>query len=113
MPLFPKEQPVFYKPVQLPQILSGLQHELANAKGAADRKAAAIKIIDEYIGFFGADDMRNDMQILLSAATGKPDTQLLSQAAAQQDLIFFYEFTLLYFDAVYVVHGKERFGKMR
>ena len=112
MPALPKEQPVFYKPVQLPQLLSGMQQELAHAKGAAARITAAIKIIDEYISFFGGDGMRSDMQQLLSAAIGKPGAQLLSQEAAQQDLVFFYEFTLLYFDAVYVVHGKERFGRM-
>ncbi|MBC7937086.1 MAG: hypothetical protein H7Y86_17185 [Rhizobacter sp.] len=104
--------PVLFKPAVLPQTLEDMYKELAHAKGSEARAAAATEVIKEYYRFFKGDGMRKDMWLLLAAAMGNPDAENLMKAVERHNLIFFYEFTLMLFDAVYVLHGEEQFGKM-
>jgi hypothetical protein len=113
MPKHKNNPPVLYQPAILPGTMADMYAALAHAKGPAERTAAAMEVINEYYNFFGGDGMRKDMWLLLSAAMGNPHAENLAKAAERYNLIFFYEFTLMLFDAVYLVHGGEKFGKMK
>lgn len=69
-------------------------------------------IIKEYYSCFGATGMRQDMWLLLCGTMGNVQADELADASSRRNLLFFYEFTLLLFDAVYMLHGQERFGRM-
>ncbi len=100
----------FFQPVILPAVLKAMHKKLVNAANKAAARRAALAIVKEYHGFFDATDMRRDMCLLLNAAMGRADREAITQE--QHNLHFFYEFTLLFMDAVYVLHGEERFGKL-
>jgi hypothetical protein len=102
----------FYRPHLLDKTLADLQRELANAEGKDEREAAAAAIIKEYHTFFGGDEMQKDLWFLLAAALTHPDLDGVSGEINRSNLFFFYEFTLMLFNAMYVLHGKERYGKM-
>lgn len=106
------EPTLFFEPEALPDALLRMHEKLVNAHSKTSARRAASAIVDEYFGFFGATDMRPDMQALLNAAAWYTGKVTSPGAAGQHDQLFFYEFTLIFMDAVYVLHGRERFGKL-
>ncbi len=103
--------PCFFQPACLPQVLMQYAEALATASAGNNdaRQSAALAIIQEYYSFFGATGMRQDMWHLLTGALCGNNTESLVHS---HNLLFFYEFTLLLFDAVYALHGGDRFGTM-
>jgi hypothetical protein len=101
----------YYKPAVMPAPVLSLQEALVQAGDTPTARQAALAIVEEYYGFFGCTGMRQDMWVLLSSAMSN-DTSCLSTAGERYKLLFFYEFTLVLMDAVYVLHGEERFGKL-
>ena len=100
----------FFQPVVLPAVLKEMHKALVNAANTAAARRAALAIVKEYHGFFAVADVRSDMCLLLNAAMGRADMETIVQE--QHNLHFFYEFTLLFMDAVYILHGREQFGKL-
>ena len=100
----------FFQPVVLPAVLKAMHKELVNAAGKAAARRAALAIVKEYHGFFAVAGIRSDMCLLLNAAMGRADMETIAQE--QHNLHFFYEFTLLFMDAVYILHGRDQFGKL-
>jgi hypothetical protein len=102
----------FYKPAVMPAPILNLQEALIHASGEPVARQAALAIVQEYYGFFGCTGMRQDMWLLLSSAMSNNNTSCLATAGERYNLLFFYEFTLVLMDAVYVLHGEERLGKL-
>lgn len=108
----PATTPQFFQPACLPEALLELYEALVNASGKPASRQAALAIVQEYYNFFGAADMRKDMWLLLTASLGSSNIDSLKKAGNRHNLLFFYEFTLLLFDAVYTLHASDRFGTM-
>lgn len=102
----------FFQPACLPQALIQFAEALAAAGSNDARQSAALAIIHEYYSFFGPTGMRHDMWLLLTAALGSSNIDSLADNSNRRNLLFFYEFTLLLSDAVYTLHGGNRFGTM-
>ncbi len=93
----------FFQPATLPTPLMKLYEALADAPNDQSRHQAAFAIIHEYFSFFGPTGMRHDMWLLLSTALCNKQSTALQKANNRRNLLFFYEFTLLLVDAVFVI----------
>lgn len=93
----------FFQPATLPAPLIKLYEALADAPNDQSRHQAALAIIHEYFSFFGPTGMRQDMWQLLSTALCNKQSTKLKKASNRRNLLFFYEFTLLLVDAVFVI----------
>lgn len=86
----------------LPDHLENMKQKLLNKRS----KKAAWKIIAEYFSFMGLETIREELWILTK---GTITNDLMDQSEKGMDrhnLIFGYEFLVLFFDAVKLLHDK-------
>lgn len=95
----------FFQPAIMPPEIQDMRQELSHAANKEDAQKAATAIVKEYISYFGVNGVRNDMWVLLSGTLGQADVNYMAKAVERYNLFFFYEFTLLFMDAVNVLHG--------
>lgn len=103
-----QEKPVQnYRPVILPEAILELHEALVKARSAPACRQAALAIIDEYFYCFSRTDMRQDMWTLLSGALSCKYIQKMKKSVHRQNLLFFYEFTLVLMDAVHSIYARD------
>lgn len=86
-----------FRPATLPQALFELYQNLEQHQTSE----AAWAIVKEYFFFFGSGaGVRDDMWQLLSGTLTNKEIPNLKKAVDRHNLIFFYEFTLMFIDAV-------------
>jgi hypothetical protein len=90
----------------LPQILINLRQELA----AKQTKESAWNIIDEYFHFFGLDDVHNELWLLTAGTLTNDEMQPSQNGIDRHNLIFFYEYTKMFFEAVHLLHKQKDNG---
>lgn len=86
----------------LPDYLENMKQELRN-KG---NKKAAWAIIDEYFSFMGIETIKEELWILTKGTITNDLMDQSEKGIDRHNLIFGYEFLLLFFEAVKVLHGK-------
>lgn len=101
------QQPPLFKPAILPQVLKELHEALATVQGEPAQRQAALAVVKEYFSLFSPPALRQDMWLLLSAALSSTEVAQLEDGIQRYNLIFFYEFTLLMMDAVYLLYEGE------
>jgi hypothetical protein len=88
----------------LPEILAQLHQELA----ANQTKESAWKIIDEYFSFFGLEDVHHELWLLTAGTLTNEEMQPSQKAIDRRNLIFFFEYTKMFFEAVQLLHNKHK-----
>jgi hypothetical protein len=88
----------------LPKILVELRNGLKETKS----KEAAWKVIEEYCSFFGLETVHNELWLLTAAALTNDEVEEAEKAQGRQDLIFFFEYTKMLMEAVYLLYEKRR-----
>lgn len=86
----------------LPDYLENMKQELRN-KGS---KKAAWKIINEYFSFMGLESIREELWILTKGTITNDLMDQSEKGIDRHNLIFGYEFLVLFFDTVKVLHDK-------
>jgi hypothetical protein len=84
----------------LPEILNDLRQELAEKQ----TKEAAWDIIDEYFSFIDLDGIHNELWLLTAGTLTNDEMGPSQKAINRKNLIFFFEFTKMFFEAVHVLH---------
>ena len=84
----------------LPEILTDLRQELA----ATQTKESAWNIIDEYFQFFGLEDVHNELWLLTAGTLTNDEMQPSQNGIDRHNLIFFFEYTKMFFEAVHLLH---------
>jgi len=85
----------------LPEILINLRQELADKQ----TNESAWNIIAEYFRFFGLDDVYNELWLVTAGTLTNDEMQQSQKAIDRQNLIFFFEYTKMFFEAVYLLHN--------
>jgi len=88
----------------LPEILDKLRQNLAEKQ----TKKAAWKIIDEYFSFFGLDDVHHELWLLTAGTLTSDEMQQLEKGIDRYNLIFFFEYTKMFAEAVHLLHTKHK-----
>ena len=88
----------------LPETLTNLRQNLA----ANPTKESAWKIITEYFSFFELDEVKDELWVLTAGALGNDDLQQSQKGIDRNNLIFFYEYTKMLFEAVDLLHDKRK-----
>ena len=91
-------------PGTLPQTLNNLRQDLAKNQ----TKESAWNIIDEYFSFFGLDDIHNELWVLTTGTLTNDDMQQSKKGIDRQNLIFFFEYTKMFFEAVDLLYNKRK-----
>lgn len=102
--------PPYFQPATLPEALLELHEALVQSGGGPARRQAALDIIREYFKFFGPTGVRPEMWRLLAGALSAKHIPGLKKGVERQNLLFFYEFTLMMVDAVGVI--SDELGEM-
>jgi hypothetical protein len=84
----------------LPPYLQNLHQKLLTET----TPTTAHTIISEYLRFFGIEGVQEDLWQLLVGALSSDEVQGLDTGRHRHDLIFFYEFTMLFVKAVDMLH---------
>ncbi len=100
--------PVFFKPACLPPALLDKYETMTNTANGLAAIEACVEIIKEYHSCFDSRDVQQDMWLLLCGTMCNDDIDELRNADNRRNLLFFYEFTLMLLDAVYLLHGYGR-----
>ncbi len=103
----------FFQPVALPQQLILLFERMQELAAKPSGQKAALAVVQEYYSFFGPAGMRKDMWQLYSAAMCNRHLPGLQESDERYNLLFFYEFTLMLLDAVYLLHCNGHPGKLQ
>lgn len=93
-----------FRPAALPQTLL----ELHEALRQQPTPQAAWDIVKEYFFFFGTEGVQADMWQMLSGTLTNKEMPNLKKAVDRHNLIFFYEFTLMFIDAVNHLHMQQK-----
>jgi len=88
----------------LPETLSNLRQELADKQ----TNESAWNIIAEYFSFFGLDDVHNELWLVTAGTLTNEEMQHQQKATDRQNLIFFFEYTKMFFEAVYLLHNQQK-----
>jgi len=88
----------------LPGILNKLRQDLAENQ----TKKAAWNIIDEYFSFFGLVDIHNELWVLTAGTLTNDGMEQSQKGIDRHDLIFFFEYTKMFFEAVELLHNKRK-----
>lgn len=88
----------------LPQPLEDLKKRLHRKK----TKKTAWKIIDEYFHFMGAETIKEELWILTKGAITNDLMEQVEKGMDRHNLIFGYEFMLLFIDSVKLLHDKRK-----
>ena len=107
----PTELP-YFQPGVLPAVLMEMREALIHSGEGEAKQKAARDIVEEFHDFFGVEGMRQDMWKLLSAAITNVAAAGMEDASQRYNLLFFYEFVLVFSDAVYILHGNEKYGTL-
>jgi len=86
--------------------LPGILKELHEQFTAIPQEGTAQKIMQQYFGYINATQVQEQLWEL---AHGAITNELLTDtqtAADRHNIIFFYEYTSLFINAVYFLHGK-------
>jgi hypothetical protein len=86
----------------LPETLSSLRQELTEKQ----TKESAWEIIDEYFHSFGLEEIYNELWLLTAGTLTNEETQFAEKAIDRSNLIFFFEYTKMFFEAVQLLHCK-------
>jgi len=87
----------------LPPFLIGLQQKLAEEK----TKGSAWKIIDEYFSFFSRECIDEELwRLTVGVLTN--DTIELEKANDRHDIIFFFEYTKMFYEAVHLLYTRHK-----
>ncbi len=86
----------------LPDYLENMKDELLS-KGS---KKAAWSIINKYFHFMGIETIREELWILTKGTITNDLMEQSEKGMDRHNLIFGYEFLVLFFDAVKVLHDK-------
>ncbi|SRR6266498_5358647 len=84
----------------LPETLNNPHQELA----AKQTKESAWNIIDEYFRFFGLADVHHELWVLTAGTLTNEEMQKSQKAIDRSNLIFFFEYTKMFFEAVQLLH---------
>ena len=85
-------------------MLNSLRQELAEKQ----TKESAWNIIDEYFSFFGLEEIYNELWLLTAGTLTNEEEQFSQKAIDRSNLIFFFEYTKMFFEAVQVLHNKHK-----
>ena len=88
----------------LPECLLNLRDQLECERS----KSAAWKVINDYLNFFHVEGIQNDLWLMLIGALTSDDLDNLKTGRQKHNLIFFYEYTLMFVDAVAVLREKRK-----
>ncbi len=88
----------------LPDILENMKQNLLSKRS----KKTAWKIIKEYFSFFGLETIREELWILTKGAITNDLVDQSEKGEDRYDLIFHYEFLVLFTDAVNVLNDKRK-----
>ena len=91
----------------LPETLNKLHQELATTQ----TKESAWNIIDEYFSFFGLEDVHHELWLLTAGTLTNEEEQFSEKAIDRSNLIFFFEYTKMFFEAVQLLHDKHKKAK--
>jgi len=86
----------------LPDFLEEMKQKLQ----AKRSKKAAWKIIDEYFGFMELESIKEELWILTKGTITNDLMEQSEKGMDRHNLIFGYEFLLLFFDAVNLLYAK-------
>jgi hypothetical protein len=86
----------------LPETLVKFHQELADTQTTE----SAWKIVAEYFRFFGLEDVHNELWVITAGTLTNNETQLQQKPIDRQNLIFFFEYTKMFFEAVHFLHNK-------
>ena len=84
---------------------TSLQHLRQNLQTKGSKKAAW-KVIDSYFHAMGIETIKEELWILTKAALTNDLAEQLEKGMDRHNLIFGYEFLLLFLDAVKLLHEK-------
>lgn len=101
-----KANPQIFRPATLPQTLSELRNNLAHQP----TPEAAWEIIKEYFFCFGTESVQSEMWQLLSGTLTNAELKQFKKAEQRHNLVFFYEFTLLFTQAVHQLLSEQNNG---
>ena len=88
----------------LPETLNNIRQNLTDNP----TKESAWKIITEYFSFFELDEVKDELWVLTAGALGNDDIRQTQKGIDRNDLIFFYEYTKMFFEAVDLLHNKRK-----
>ncbi len=88
----------------LPQTLNNLRRALAKNQ----TKESAWNIIDEYFSFFGLDDVYHELWVLTAGTLTNDEIQQSKNGLDRHNLIFFFEYTKMFFEAVLLLHDNHK-----
>jgi len=67
-----------------------------------------LSIIDEYFRFFGLEDVHHELWLLTAGTLSNEEMQFSQKAIDRSNLIFFFEYTKMFFEAVQLLHNKHK-----
>ena len=88
--------------ILLPPILNKLHQELA----ANQTKESAWNIINEYFNCFDLENVHEELWLLTASTIANVELEHSQKALDRQNLIFFFEYTKMFFEAIYLLHNK-------
>jgi hypothetical protein len=88
----------------LPEILTNLHQEFTEKQ----TKESAWEIIDEYFHSFGLEEIYNELWLLTAGTLTNEETQFSQKAIDRSNLIFFFEYTKMFFEAVQLLYSKHK-----
>jgi hypothetical protein len=91
----------------LPETLVKLHQELADTQTTE----SAWKIVAEYFRFFGLEDVQHELWVITACTLTNNETQQFQKPTDRQNLIFFFEYTKMFFEAVHFLLNKCKEGK--
>jgi len=86
----------------LPETLVKLHQELADTQTTE----SAWNIVAEYFRFFGPEDVHYELWTITACTLTNNETQPQQKPIDRQNLIFFFEYTKMFFEAVHFLHNK-------
>jgi hypothetical protein len=87
----------------LPLFLVNLHENLATSR----TEESAWTIINEYFRSFELQDVQQELWTLTAGALGNNDIQQFQKGIERSNLIFFYEYTRMFFEAVDILRKKK------
>jgi len=72
---------------------------------AKQTKESAWDIIDEYFSFFDMNEIHNELWLLIAGTLTNDEMEPSQKPIDRSNLIFFFEYTRMFFEAVQVLHN--------
>jgi hypothetical protein len=90
----------------LPPFLIKLQQQLKEKQ----TRQSAQGIINEYLSFFTEDSINKELWMLTVGALTN-DVMEVEKASDRNDIIFFYEYTKMFYEAIFLLYNKRKRSK--